>query len=128
VTGALTGYAPPTAATAAASGPVTVTQRMGPLDVQMTLDPARVGPNAVHMYLFNASDGAAFTGTKELKVTASLPALGIGPLDLKLHRAGPGHYVADAVTLSPAGTWKLAVTDRVSEFDEYATTIKATVR
>jgi copper transport protein len=128
VTGALTGYPPPTAATAASAGPVSVTQRMGPLDLQMTLDPARVGPNAVHMYLFTASDGAPFTGTKELKVKASLPSRGIGPLDLTLHRAGPGHYVADAVTLSPGGEWKLAVTDRVSEFDEYTTTVKATVR
>jgi copper transport protein len=128
VTGALTGYAPPTAATAATAGPVSVTQRMGPLDVQMTIDPARVGPNAVHMYLFKASDGVPFTGTKELKVKATLPSRGIGPLDLTLHRAGPGHYVADAVTLSPGGDWKLAVTDRVSDFDEYTTNVKATVR
>jgi copper transport protein len=128
VTGALTGYAPPTAATATTAGPVSVTQRVGPLDVQMTIDPARVGPNAVHMYLFKAADGAPFTGTKELKVKASLPSRGIGPLDLTLHRAGPGHYVADAVTLSPGGDWKLAVTDRVSDFDEYTTTVKATVR
>jgi copper transport protein len=128
VTGALTGYAPPTAATAASAGPVSVTQRMGPLDVQMTMDPARVGPNAVHMYLFKAKDGAPFTGTKELTVKASLPSRNIGPLDLTLHRAGPGHYVADAVTLSPGGDWKLSVTDRVSDFDEYTTTVKATVR
>jgi copper transport protein len=128
VTGALTGYAPPTAATAASAGPVSVTQRMGPLDLQMTMDPARVGPNAVHMYLFKASDGAPFTGTKELTVKASLPSRNIGPLDLTLHRAGPGHYVADAVTLSPGGDWKLSVADRVSDFDEYTTTVKATVR
>jgi copper transport protein len=127
VTGALTGYAPPTAATAS-SGPVSVTKRMGPLDLQLTMDPARVGPNAVHLYLFKAADGAPFTGTKELKVKASLPSHGIGPLDLTLHRAGPGHYVADAVTLSPGGDWRLAVTDRVSDFDEYTTTVKASVR
>jgi copper transport protein len=127
VTGALTGYPPPTAATAS-SGPVSVTQRMGPLDLQLTMDPARVGPNAVHLYLFKAADGAPFTGTKEITVKASLPSHGIGPLDLTLHRAGPDHYVADAVTLSPGGDWKLAVTDRVSDFDEYTTTVKAPVR
>jgi copper transport protein len=127
VTGALTGYAPPTAATAA-SGPVNVTQRIGPLDLQMTVDPARVGPNQVHLYLLNAKDGAPFTGTKELRAKASLPGRGIGPLDLTLHRAGPGHYVADAVTLSPGGDWRVAVTDRVSDFDEYTTTVKVPVR
>ena len=59
---------------------------------------------------------------------ASLPAKGIGPLDLTTHRAGPGHYVADAVVLSPGGDWRLEVTDRVSDFDEYTTTVKAHVR
>jgi len=127
VTGALTGYAPPAAVTAAA-GPVNVTQRIGPLDLQMTVDPARVGPNQVHLYLLNAKDGAPFTGTKELRAKASLPGRGIGPLDLTLHRAGPGHYVADAVTLSPGGDWRVAVTDRVSDFDEYTTTVKVPVR
>jgi copper transport protein len=127
VTGALTGYAPPTATTAA-SGPVNATQRIGPLDLQMTVDPARVGPNQVHLYLLNAKDGAPFTGTKELRAKASLPRRGIGPLDLTLHRAGPGHYVADAVTLSPGGDWRIAVTDRVSDFDEYETTVKVPVR
>ncbi len=127
VTGALTSYAPPTAASAS-TGPVNVSQRMGPLDLQMTVDPARTGPNQVHLYLLRAKDGAPFTGTKELTVKATLPSRGIGPLALTMHRAGPGHYVADAVTLSPGGDWKLAVTDRVSDFDEYTTTVKAPVR
>jgi copper transport protein len=128
VTGALTGYPPPTAATAANAGPVSVTQRMGPLELQATVDPARVGPNQVHMYVFDAKSGAPFTGTKEITAKASLPSRGIAGLPLTLHRAGPGHYVADAVTLSPGGDWKIAVTDRVSDFDEYATTVKASVR
>jgi copper transport protein len=127
VTGALTGYAPPTAESAN-QGPVSVSQRMGPLDLQLTVDPAQVGPNAMHLYLFDAKTGAAFTGTKELRVKASLPGKSIGPLDVTTHRAGPGHYVADAVTLSPGGDWRLEVTDRVSEFDEYTTTVKAHVR
>ena len=127
VTGALTSYAPPIAASAS-TGPVNVSQRMGPLDLQMTVDPARTGPNQVHLYLLRATDGAPFTGTKELTVKATLPSRAIGPLALTMHRAGPGHYVADAVTLSPGGDWKLAVTDRVSDFDEYTATVKAAVR
>ena len=127
VTGALTSYAPPIAASAS-TGPVNVSERMGPLDLQMTVDPARTGPNQVHLYLLRATDGAPFTGTKELTVKATLPSRAIGPLALTMHRAGPGHYVADAVTLSPGGDWKLAVTDRVSDFDEYTATVKAAVR
>ncbi|MEA2284048.1 MAG: copper transport protein [Solirubrobacteraceae bacterium] len=127
VTGALTSYPPSTAATANA-GPVSVSKRMGPLDLDMTVDPARVGPNAVHLYVFRARDGAPFTGTKEIRAEASLPSHRIGPLKLTLHRAGPGHYVADAATLAPAGDWQIRVTDRVSDFDEYTTAVKAAVR
>jgi len=78
--------------------------------------------------VFDGKSGAAFTGTKELRVEAGLPAKRIGPLDVTFHRAGPGHYVADALVLSPGGDWRLQVTDRVSEFDEYTTTVKAPVR
>ena len=41
---------------------------MGPIELQMTVDPARVGANQMHLYLFDAKTGAAFTSTKELTV------------------------------------------------------------
>jgi copper transport protein len=125
VTGALTGYPPPVAQ---AGGPQSVTKPMGPLDLELTVDPAQVGANALHVYLFRARDGAQFDGTKELTVRLSQPRKGIGPIDAHLHRGGPGHYLADAVTLSPGGTWRIEVTDRVSEFDEYATTATVHIR
>ncbi len=123
VTGALTGYPPP-AATAA--GPQSVSKRMGPLDLELTVDPAQTGANALHVYLFRARDGAPFMQTRELTVQLSQPAKGIGPIDAHLHQAGPGHFLADALTLSPGGSWQIAITDRVSDFDEYTT--KATVQ
>jgi copper transport protein len=122
VTGALTGYAPPTAAD---EGPQSVSKRMGPLDLELTVDPARVGVNELHVYLFRARDGAPFKGTKELTVRLSQPGKGIGPIDARLRSGGPGHYLADALTLSPGGTWQIEVTDRVSDFDQYST--KATI-
>ena len=125
VTGALTGYAPPGAE---ASGPVSVEKRMGPIDLQLTMDPARVGVNEVHMYVFKAADGAPFTGTRELRVQASLPGKKIGPLDLAVKTAGPGHYVVPSAELVPGGEWELTVTDRVSDFEEHTATVKADVR
>ncbi|HMJ35559.1 MAG TPA: copper resistance protein CopC [Baekduia sp.] len=125
VTAALVSYAPPSALSA---GPFSHSARTGPLQVELTVDPARTGANAVHLYLFRASDGAPFAGTKELTVDASLPDKGIGPLMATVHRAGPGHYVADAMVLAPAGHWRLRVTDRVSDFDEYTTTFAVPVR
>jgi copper transport protein len=127
VTAALVSYAPP-ASSAAASGPYSKTTRMGPIELQTTIDPARVGPNQLHVYLFDARTGAPFTRTRELDVEATLPGKGIGPLEATMRKAGPGHYVADTMPLSPGGEWHVTVTDRVSDFDEYTTTMKVPVR
>jgi copper transport protein len=125
VTAALVSYAPPSALSA---GPYAKTTRTGPLEVELAVDPARTGTNAIHLYLFRATDGAPFAGTKELTVEASLPGKGIGPLKATVHRAGPGHYVADAMVLAPAGTWRLRVTDRVSDFDQHTADFEVPIR
>ena len=45
----------------------------GPAGWRSTVDPARVGANQIHLYLFDARSGAQFAGVKELEVTATLP-------------------------------------------------------
>jgi hypothetical protein len=47
-------------------------------------------------------------GGHELTVRASLPSKRIGPLPIDVREAGPGHYVAPAAQLAPAGDWRLA--------------------
>jgi copper transport protein len=125
VTSALVSYAPPKSA---ASGPFSVTKRMGPIELQTTVDPARVGANQLHVYLFDARSGAPYTKTKELTVQAALPSKGIGPLQAAMSKAGPGHYVANTLQLIPGGAWTLTVADRVSDFDQYTTTLQVRVR
>jgi copper transport protein len=125
VTAALVSYAPPIDA---ASGPFSNTTTLGPAELEMTVEPARVGPNTVHIYLIDAKTGSQFTATKEFTVTAKLPAKGIGPLALKANLAGPGHYVIGSAVLSPGGTWQLVITDRVSEFEEYSRTISVPIK
>jgi copper transport protein len=61
-------------------------------------------------------------------VTAAQPGRGIGGLRVTMHRAGPGRYVSDGLQLAPGGSWKLQVIDRVSDFDEYSTTVTVPVR
>jgi len=112
----------------AAPGPFSASKRLGPLDLELALDPARAGPNELHLYLFDAKDGTPFTGTKELRVVARLPAERIGPLALTLRRSGDGHFTADTVELLPAGDWTLQIADRVSDFDEYTTTLEVPIR
>ena len=73
-----------------AGGPFGGSATLGPLRLEATLDPARVGPNELHLYLLRASDGTPFDGTKELTVTLALPGKDIGPLPAKAREAGPG--------------------------------------
>jgi len=125
VTAALVSYPPPDSL---ASGPFSASAPLGPLRLEATLDPARVGANELHLYLLRAKDGSPSSATKELTVTFALPGKQIGPLPAKAREAGPGHYVVDTVALVPAGDWRLDVTSRVSEFDQYQATLKVPVR
>jgi copper transport protein len=90
--------------------------------VQMSLDPARPGANTLHLYLFD--DDGRLTQPAELRVTLTEEQQQIGPLDVELEPAGPGHYVAEGLTVPGAGTWTLALTARLDEFT--ATTARTT--
>ncbi|MCW2997624.1 MAG: copper resistance protein CopC, partial [Solirubrobacterales bacterium] len=128
VTGALVGYAPPGATAGGPSkGGVNVTKRLGPLDLEVTTDPARVGPNTMHVYMFDARTGRPFDGTKELTIVGRQTDKGIGPLPVTFAKTGPGHYTAHGFQLVPGGTWTFQVQDRVSDFDQYTTSFTVDV-
>ena len=124
VTAALVSYAPPIDA---AQGPVAINTTLGPAELEMTVEPAKVGLNSIHLYLINAKDGTQFTATKQLTVTAELPAKQIGPLPLSATVAGPGHYVLNGAQFSPGGTWQVQITDRVSAFNQYTTKVSVPI-
>src|SRR3954454_14655597 len=62
-TAALAGYAP---AKAVPSGPFSTDKVLGPARLEATVDPAPVGPNAMHLYRFNRRDGRPYTAVNEL--------------------------------------------------------------
>lgn len=124
-TAALASYAPPVTAQA---GPVSRTAAIGPAELQLTVDPARVGANQVHLYLTDPKDGRPFTAAKEITLSERQPDQGIGPLRQAAEAAGPGHAIVPAALLTVPGNWKLEVAVRVSEFDEYTATVTVPVR
>jgi copper transport protein len=125
VTAALAGYAP---ATAVQSGPFSGSATLGPAELELTVDPARVGSNQVHLYLFDARSGAQFAAVKELGLTATEPEKQIGPLALDARRAGPGHYTVQGAIFGVAGDWQLETTVRVSAFDQYTAKLEVPIR
>ena len=92
------------------------------------MDPARVGANEIHLYLFDRRTGAQYDRSKELTVSASLPAKRIGPLPLAARKTGPGPLHRPRSSLVPAGDWVLSVESRVSEFDAFDTKVEVPVR
>ncbi|MCZ2857757.1 copper resistance CopC/CopD family protein [Blastococcus sp. VKM Ac-2987] len=82
--------------------------------VQVSVDPARPGENALHVYLFD--DAGRLTQPAEIRVTLTERSQEIGPLDVDLAPAGPGHFVGDGMAIPGAGTWTLTVTVRLDEF------------
>ncbi|MGY1602453.1 copper resistance CopC/CopD family protein [Geodermatophilus sp. SYSU D00815] len=82
--------------------------------VQVSVDPARPGPNTLHVYLFDDEGQLAQPASISVALTES--AQQIGPLDVELEPAGPGHYVGDGMDVPTEGTWTLTVTVRLDEF------------
>ncbi len=119
VTAALASYAPPVTAQA---GPVSIEKQFGPIQLEMSVEPARVGANLFHVYFFDAKTGAPFAKIKQFKATAALPEKGIS-LPLEAQLSGPGHYTIPGALLSASGEWQVELTVRVSAFDEYSTKV-----
>ena len=124
-TGALAGYQP---SSTVAAGPFSTDARIGPARLEVTVQPARVGANELHLYLFDRASGRQYDATKELTVHASLPGKRIAPIELSPHRAGPGHYVVSGAAFAPAGDWRVEVAARVSEFDEHRASFEVPIR
>ena len=76
---------------------------------QLSLDPARTGPNTLHLYLFDRSNALAGE-VEEVAVTIENQAAQIGPLELDAQNVGQGHFIASGVELPASGVWTVAIT------------------
>jgi copper transport protein len=118
---------PPAKAALSPSGPFSTTAELGPLELNLVVDPANAGPNAVHLYLLSPTSGQP-VDVAEVRLLASLPSGGIGPLRLQAKRLAPGHYVINTVPLTQPGNWQLRVEARKGEFDLYVQTVTVPIR
>ncbi|MEU9920783.1 copper resistance protein CopC [Streptomyces griseoluteus] len=83
--------------------------------VQITFDPGRVGPNSVQAVVYGAN--GALAAVPELRITMTLPAQRLGPLDTGITDRG-GYWATNSFNLPIPGTWTMKVTVRVSELDQ----------
>ncbi|MFJ4523948.1 copper resistance CopC/CopD family protein [Streptomyces sp. NPDC088810] len=91
--------------------------------VQITLDPGRVGTNSVQAVIYGPDGG--LSTVPDLRLTLTLPAQRVGPLDTKVTDRG-GYWSAPSFTVPLPGTWTVKATVRVSDLDQV--TVSAPVR
>jgi copper transport protein len=85
--------------------------------VDVIVDPTRAGPVSIHLYTLTPA--GAEIDVPEVDATFSLASAGINDLKVPLQKAGPGHYLAYDFDIPLRGTWKLQMTVRTTDIDEF---------
>ena len=100
---------------AAVSAPFSSTQTSNGYLATVTVAPARVGPNDLHIYL--SSPNSSLDQPDAVTVTIDDPFRDVNPITIDVTKAGAGHYISNTATFPYAATWRLVVTARYG-FDE----------
>ncbi|MFJ7042340.1 copper resistance CopC/CopD family protein [Streptomyces sp. NPDC101112] len=109
---------------AAAPGEVTASSTVVPFDmgtpnghgkVQIDLGPGKVGKNSIQAVVFGPDDGIATV--PELRLTFTLKAQKVGPIDAKLTDRG-GYWATDTLQIPLPGTWTMKLTVRTTDIDQ----------
>ena len=115
ITGVLSNVTP--AKAAVETGMVSLTADFGDGTMEVVVDPAKSGPNDLHIYLRDA-DGGIDSTYDEVTIALELPAQDLGPLDVTPVRAGPGHFQVVNTDLPLAGEWTMTVVAKPDRFTE----------
>ena len=117
---------PPARASVAPQGPYAEVVPFGELELNLVVDPAVAGANAIHLYLTEPSGQPA--NVDELRLSASLASRQVGPLRYTARRLAPGHYTVPRAQLALAGDWQLRVEGRRGEFEALDATLSIPIR
>lgn len=127
VASALVQTTPARNASAAAdqSGPYTATLTASFYVLDVSIDPARVGTNGVHLFAFTL-DRKPLT-VVEWKATAALPGEGIEPLVVPVLPVTQSHAVTE-INLPSKGDWQFRFTLRVSDTLQESVAVTVPIR
>jgi copper transport protein len=79
------------------------------------VSPGRAGPNNIHLYTLTKTGQPS--EVEEMTMLLSQSARGISPIEVKLEKAGVGHYQSIGFDIPFPGKWKLVITARTTEID-----------
>ncbi len=118
---------PPAKASVSAPKYATDTVPLGPLELNYIVEPAKTGPNTIHLYFFKPKSGFP-ASVDDAKLSATLPSEGLGPLRIPLQRIVPSHYTTSAGVFPAPGDWQATVEVRQGAFNSYTQTVTIPIR
>jgi len=95
--------------------------------VNLAVDPNRAGQNELHLYLLSAT-GQPVDIDGDLTLAFSQAQNDIAAIERTPTIAGPGHWTMAGNELSIPGTWTVAVTARVSDFEQLTAEVEVPVQ
>jgi copper transport protein len=117
---------PPAKASISAVKYATDTIPIGPLELNYLIDPAKTGPNVIHLYFFERTGPPA--SVDDAKMSATLPSKNLGPLRIPLTRIVPSHYTTSAGVFPEAGDWQVTFEIRRGQFQSFTQTVTVSIR
>lgn len=117
---------PPARVAAGTAGPFAAQVALGPYRLDVLVDPAEVGENAVHPTA--VTDRGAPAPVESLQILFRLPEADLGPLVAEGRRLAPGHFVVQGRQFSQPGRWVLELVAATGRFDEAGARVSVPVR
>jgi copper transport protein len=117
---------PPAKASIKAPNLIYDTVPIGNLEVNYTIEPAKTGPNVIHLYYFRPTGEPA--NVDETKMSATLPSASLGPIRIPLQKIVPSHYTTPAAVFPQPGDWQLLIEARRGEFEALTQTVTVPIR
>jgi copper transport protein len=118
---------PPAKASVTAAKYATDTIPIGPLELNYLVDPAKTGPNVIHLYFYRPKSGFP-ASVDDAKMSATLPSKNLGPLRILLTRIVPSHYTTSAGVFPEAGDWQVTFEIRRGQFQSFTQTVTVSIR
>ena len=115
---------PPARVAAGIDGPFITDVALGEDELNVLVDPNKVGENEVHLTV-TTPEGAP-VDVREMRVLFTMPAESIGPIVGQGTKLAKGHFVVQGHQLSVGGRWTLEVVARISRFEEVRTRVPVT--
>jgi copper transport protein len=118
--------APPAKSEVEMHGPATAEMMVGDLETHVTVEPAMAGPNQIHLTFMG--QGGEPPELAEVRVSATLASVGIGPLRYTAKEAAHGEWTVPNARLTIPGDWQLRIEARRGEFELLTETVSISIK